>query len=115
MNQELDQAREEARAKVKHENSKGAIGVGVAGTAFFVILLLLLFNLTSILNRRSPFMEYTACHNERLSAIIVPYTRGSVPSPEAIEDYADANDLASGNPCPGLEVIKDPKAAEPNK
>lgn len=115
MNQELDDAREEARAKVQHESSKGVIGVGVAMTAFFVILLLLLFNLTSILNRRSPFMEYTACHNERLSAIIVPYTRGSVPSPEAIQDYADANDLTSENRCPGLEVIKDPKAAEPNK
>lgn len=115
MNQELDDVKKEVDAKVKKQGDIGWISVGVAMTAFFVILLLLLFNLTSILNRRSPFMEYTACHNERLSAIIVPYTRGGIPSPEAIQDYADANDLASGNPCPGLEVIKDPKAAEPNK
>lgn len=114
----------EVKKKAKPVN-KGILGLAVAMTAMFVILLWQNSNLSTVLSRRSPFMEYTICYNERDSAerksyndLLNLYVGTEGPTPEvlvvkrkAYNDAAlllsEATDLDSPNRCPGLEVLKD--------
>ena len=60
-----------AIAQVKGQVRKphrGTIGFAIAVSAMLVILLWQSTNLSTVLSRRSPFMEYTVCYNERDSA-----------------------------------------------
>ena len=125
MNPELEIVKAETKSQVKHETHRGAIGFGIAVIAMFCILVLQNSNLTTVLGRRSPLMEYTVCYNERDSAerkayreLITLYISPTAPNPQVVlvktKAYNDANtalseanDLQAENHCPGLEVLKD--------
>lgn len=59
MNKELEEIKQEAKVKVRRKTDRGKIGFGIAVIAMFSILVLQNSNLTTVLGRRSPFMEYT--------------------------------------------------------
>lgn len=125
MNKGLEEIKQEAKVKVRRKTDRGKIGFGIAVVAMFSILVLQNSNLTTVLGRRSPFMEYTVCYNERDSAerkayreLITLYISPTAPNPQVVlvktKAYNDANtalseanDLQAENHCPGLEVLKD--------
>lgn len=68
MNKELEEIKQEAKVKVRRKTDRGKIGFGIAVVAMFSILMLMNFNLSTAFSRRTPFMEYNVCYNERDSA-----------------------------------------------
>ncbi len=125
MNKELEEIKQEAKVKVRRKTDRGKIGFGIAVIAMFSILMLMNFNLSTAFSRRTPFMEYNVCYNERDSAerraqneLLNLYIGTGVPNPQVVlvktkayndasQSLRDATDLDSKNRCPGLNVLKD--------
>jgi len=115
----------ENEKKRTKKTSNWKIGASVAAAAMLCILLLLNLNLTSVINRRTPFMEYNVCFNDRQiqayktqQNLLLLYQAAGEPDPEMVIAYTEAyrqaglaleqaNDVTSENRCPGLEVLKD--------
>lgn len=132
---------EELDSTIKHAKDKGhkphsfVLGLGIAIVSMLAILSLLVVNqtsstknLTEVLNKRAPFLEYTACFNDRLIAnnhafkeFVALYVKPTpdTPDPEPalilrrVNEYNEAdrlltaaNDLDSPDRCPSLELVK---------
>ncbi len=114
-----------SKSKNNSRSHGAAYGLGVAIIAMLAILLWQNSNLSTVLSRRSPFMEYTICYNQRDAAerkaynqLLNVYIGDNSLDPnvvvqlrrnynDASDKLRDATDIKSDDPCPGLDVIND--------